>query len=176
MSASTQTNYVESIEKMASGFCRSIACRRLLVPSPRNLGLNALRYNIPESCVLFSAHHEWMRFAGFPRLEFGEPIRRIVEDRVVLNFDIHFHPLRDIQVMADRTYVLLQSGCCDSIQRQDRPAEDSRNVSGSAVFYREDERRGRDQEEGTSPLRDPARASSVRGSGRIPLCRHSRSR
>src|SRR5437762_5285687 len=107
---------------------------------PGNLRLYAFGHDRPELHVLVRRHEKWIRLTCFARLKLRQPLGRHVEERVVLHFDVDFHLPGDVEVVVDRLHVLLQSWRRDAIGREDRAAEQPRDVRSPAFFHRKDER------------------------------------
>src|SRR5690606_39525499 len=71
--------------------------------------LHAFGNDLPEALIAIGADDERMRVARCAGREGGEPRRRIVEDRMILNLDVDALARRNVEIVRDGFDVLREA-------------------------------------------------------------------
>ena len=84
------------------------ALTRLPTLPPAKFRFDTLRHNIPHLEISIRTHNKRIRLTGPHTLQPANPLRRPVENRMILQFDLDFHRLGHLDVMRNGLNVLLQ--------------------------------------------------------------------
>src|SRR5207302_2055540 len=102
--------------------------------------LGAFDHEVEEPGVIFLADHEGVGLSGFARSKRGELIGKAVENRMVLNFDVHLHLLGPLLEVLDGVNELLD--LAGRSLSDEASAHHTNHVHLAAVFHREDQAEG----------------------------------